>query len=118
MDLICHKCDTKLGPELESGHRKCPNCLTFWFMHPDGTDEELAAARAEWKEAEKNKPTYGKQVVDILDSLFNGRYWHIEWLVPGRSGGYDHDYMLLDREELLAKPDLLTARKYIKEKEE
>lgn len=108
--MICHRCDTELGPELESGHRRCPKCLMFWFMHPKGTEGEAAEARAEWKEKEKNKPTYGQQVVEILDSLFEHTDWVITWFLP-------EEYFIA-RHELLAQPDLLTARKYVKEKEE
>ncbi len=115
--ILCHKCDVPLGKESESGHRQCPKCNTFWFVHPKGTKEEFEEARASYKEdLEKHGNQYGKQVVAVLDSLFGGRDWALEWLVEGLERHPDH-LMYLFREDLLSQPNIQAAQDYIKAKE-
>ncbi len=68
---------------------------------------------ATFRKEKDMKQTYGQQVVEILDSLFGRKDWETRfWDI---ANGEEHT---LSREELLAQPDLLTARKYIKGKEE
>jgi len=67
----------------------------------------------------KHGGQYGKQIVMILDSLFDGPSWWIGYkpVYNPESGRYIYE-LELTREELLAQPDIQAAQDYIKEKED
>ncbi len=60
----------------------------------------------------KHGNQYGKQVVAILDSLLPTEEWRLTW--SDGDGNYIYD---MEREHLLAQPNIQAAQDYIRGKE-